>query len=59
MPSIEYPFSVRTMEGILVRGYDEWSDTETGAKQRNDRAEKLGIKTRYEATVIVAPRGKQ
>jgi hypothetical protein len=57
--NIEYPYSVRTKEGGLVQGYDDPSMAAENAKQRNNRAEKLEIKTRYEGTNIPAPRGKQ
>jgi hypothetical protein len=59
MSEYEYPYSVRTMEGTLVKGFDLMADAETNAKQRNNRAEKLGIQTRYEETHLPAPRGKQ
>jgi hypothetical protein len=59
MSDYEYECSVRTMEGTLVKGFDLMADAETNAKQRNDRAEKLGILTRYEETNQPAPRGKQ
>lgn len=58
MPNIEYPFSVYTNEGTLVKGWDTINDAETNAKQRNDRADKMGLKVRYEATNIPAKRGK-
>lgn len=55
----EYPYSVRTKDGGLVQGYDDPSVASENAKQRNDRAEKMGLKTRYESTHTPAPRGKQ
>lgn len=55
----EYPYSVRTMEGTLVKGYDDPSHMAPDVQGRNKRAEQLEIKTRYESTNIPASRGKQ
>lgn len=44
---LDKPFHVVTTENRFVAGYDVQEEALASAKDRNDKAEKLGIKTRY------------
>lgn len=44
---INQPYHVRTDGGIFVSGHETATQADKDAAERNERAEKLGIKTRY------------
>lgn len=43
------PFFVQTVAGSLCAEYDTMAQAEASAKDRNARAESLGIEARYQA----------
>lgn len=55
MPAYSYTYSVRTwFDLVLVKGFDDLCAADLYARRCNKRAEALGLKVRYEATLIRA-----
>ena len=47
MPSKADEYKIRTDAGILVTTFENRLQAEASAKERNERAERMGLKVRY------------
>lgn len=55
MTNTAKPFSCRTTDGVFVTGHSSKEEADASAKERNERAEALGVAARYEGTDQPAP----